>query len=196
MITLDLEPEISEITRGFALTEKTMQVALKRSVRKLMRWIRRQVLQYASRMSGIAQNKFSLYNRVHLKLSGTEGWMWVGFGALPLHEAGRVSWRPGSVGARVAGQQYAGAFYRRVYGDTPKVWIRNARNLREGHALYRSNRTMRGGTAPGHGRFPVRLLGLEMEEIPREMQRRLERKAHLRFKTLLRHELEFALSRS
>nr|VFK12779.1 MAG: hypothetical protein BECKLFY1418C_GA0070996_100183 [Candidatus Kentron sp. LFY] len=194
MISLDLDPDIQRIAAGLDPMATNVQLALKRAVRKLMLWYRRQVLQYASRLTGIAQKKFGLYNRVHLKMTGTEGYLWVGFSPMPLHEAGRVSWSRSSAGAKVKGRQYAGAFYQSVYGSQPKVWIRSSSNRTEGHPLYHPRRKHRSFSGEvDRGRFPVELLGMEMDEIPAEIARRLNRAAHARFQTLFRHELEFAL---
>nr|VFK63073.1 MAG: hypothetical protein BECKTC1821F_GA0114240_108510 [Candidatus Kentron sp. TC] len=100
-----------------------------------------------------------------------------------------------SIGAKVAGRQYTRAFYRNVYGGGSKVRIRSSRNLQEGHPTYHGKRRYRPFShAISHGRFPVELLGTEADELEDEIARRLERRAHIRFRELLAHEIDYALN--
>nr|VFJ67584.1 MAG: hypothetical protein BECKFW1821B_GA0114236_11327 [Candidatus Kentron sp. FW] len=195
MITLSLDPVVEELTVGLDRLSRKIQTAIKRAVRKLILWVRRQMLQQASRMTGVPQKEIVRHRRIHLDIKGMEGTVWLGTSPLPLHLAGRVNWSPVSAGATVAGRQYAGAFYRNVYGGGPKVWIRSNRNLQEGHPTYHGKRRYRPFShALSHGRFPVELLGTEMDELEDEIARRLERRAKIRFREILEQELNYALN--
>nr|VFJ53389.1 MAG: hypothetical protein BECKFM1743A_GA0114220_101147 [Candidatus Kentron sp. FM]VFJ54597.1 MAG: hypothetical protein BECKFM1743C_GA0114222_101417 [Candidatus Kentron sp. FM]VFK10375.1 MAG: hypothetical protein BECKFM1743B_GA0114221_101387 [Candidatus Kentron sp. FM] len=108
MITLNPNPTVDELTVGLNHLSRRIQTAIKRAVRKLILWLRRQMLQQASRMTGVPQKEIVRYRRIHLDIEGMEGTVWLGTSPLPLHLAGRVSWNPASAGATVAGRQYAG----------------------------------------------------------------------------------------
>ncbi|VFM96467.1 MAG: hypothetical protein BECKG1743D_GA0114223_102032 [Candidatus Kentron sp. G] len=195
MITLSLDPDIEELTIGLDRLSRQVRTAIKRAVRKLILWLRRQMLRQASQVSGVAQKEIIRHRRIYLDIKGMEGTVWLGTSPLPLHLAGRVSWNPSSIGATVAGRQYAGAFYRNVHGGGPKVWIRSSRNLREGHPTYHGKRRHRSFShAVSHDRFPVEILGTEMNELEDEIARRLERRAHTRFRELLEQELNYVLN--
>nr|VFJ91552.1 MAG: hypothetical protein BECKH772A_GA0070896_1003229 [Candidatus Kentron sp. H]VFJ92536.1 MAG: hypothetical protein BECKH772B_GA0070898_100315 [Candidatus Kentron sp. H]VFJ99419.1 MAG: hypothetical protein BECKH772C_GA0070978_1003130 [Candidatus Kentron sp. H] len=56
MITLSLDPDIEELTLGLDRLSRKVQTAIKRAVRKLILWLRRQMLQQASRVSGVAEH--------------------------------------------------------------------------------------------------------------------------------------------
>nr|VFK20971.1 MAG: hypothetical protein BECKLFY1418C_GA0070996_10827 [Candidatus Kentron sp. LFY] len=56
-------------------------------------------------------------------IEGMERTVWFGLGLLPLHLEGRMRWNQNSIGARVAGEGYAGAFYRTVHDKGSEVWI-------------------------------------------------------------------------
>ncbi len=194
MITLNLDPAVTQALGDLDRLSGPVQLACKRALRKLLIWLRRQVLQHVARDSGVTQKTFQQYQRVQVQLQGMEGRLWLGLNPLPLHEAGRVSWRPASRGASVAGTTYEGAFYRAIYGTTRKVWIRSARNRPLGHATYHKPRRYRafsGGV--DHGRFPVELLGMELDDAEDELDSRLHRQAQQRFATLLTQELNFVL---
>nr|VFK50896.1 MAG: hypothetical protein BECKTC1821D_GA0114238_11233 [Candidatus Kentron sp. TC] len=195
MIILSLDPVVEELTAGLNHLSRQIQTAIKRAVRKLILWIRRQMLRQASRMTGVPQKEIVRYRRIHIDIAGMEGTVWLGTSPLPLHLAGRVSWNQASAGATVAGCQYAGAFYRNVYGGERKVWIRSSRNLREGHPTYHGKRRHRSFShTVSHGRFPVELLGTEMNELEDEIARRLERRVKIRFREILEQELNYALN--
>jgi len=195
MITIDLDPAVSELTALFAHHERAVSRAVKRAHRKLVRWLHRQVLRQLSRETGATQKTLKAYRRVSLKLDGLQGELWFGLNPLPLHETGRVSWSPKRAGVRVRGRTYEGAFYRAVYGSQPKVWIRSARN--PGYATYHPKRRYRPFSGRvSSGRFPVELLGAPLDEvadgIARELDSRLARRAERRFRELLEQELNYA----
>jgi hypothetical protein len=196
MIDINLDPALHQVVGDLDQLSKPVQQASKRALRKLLRWLRGQVLRQVSRETGVKQKTLKQYQRVQVQLNGMEGRLWLGLNPLPLHEAGRVSWRPSSQGARVARETYEGAFYRAVYGNTPKVWIRAARNQQLGHPTYHKLRAAStfSGQVSG-GRFPVQLLGMPLADAAQELDRRLSQKAEQRFKTILAQELNFVLSR-
>ncbi len=197
MIDLDFDLVVDDLTLGLDRSSRAVRLALKRAVRKTLMAVRTYLLRMASKSSGVSQKKLKSYKRVSLKVDGSQGEVWLGFNPLPLHEAGRVSWSRRGIGVRVGGRTYAGAFYKAVYGSEKKAWIRSARNRQEGHATYHPQRKYKsfgsGGSTPSHGRFPVELLGISMEDAAEEADRRLEQFARDRFRKIFEHELEYAL---
>ena len=197
MITLNLDPAFAQALGDLNRLSGPVQLACKRALRKLLIWLRRQVLQQVARESGVKQKTLQQYQRVHVQLQGLEGRLWLGLNPLPLHEAGRISWRPASRGASVAGTTYEGAFYRAVYGTTRKVWIRSARNRQLGHATYHEPKRYRAFSGDvDQGRFPVELLGMALNDAEDALDSRLHRQAQQRFSTLLTQELNFVLQKS
>lgn len=195
MINLDFDLIVDDLTLGLDRTSRAVQLALKRSVRKTLKVVRTYLLRMASMKSGVTQKALRSYRRVNVKVDGSQGEVWLGLDPMPLHEAGRVSWSPRSVGARVGGKTYAGAFYKRVYGSTRQVWIRSARNREEGHATYGSRgRYQAYNNGSNGGRLPVEMLAMSMEDAAEEGERRVEKYAVDRFRKIFTHELEYALS--
>ncbi len=194
-LTLDVDAAVSEVAKFQDFSNRRVQLAVKRAIRKTLRWVHREILRYVSQESGVAQKKFKQYRRVKLVTNKQDSYVWIGLNPLPLHEAGRVSWNPASSGARVAGKTYEGAFYRSVYSAQQKVWIRSSRNKKLGHATYHPKKRYHAyGSGPSRGRFPVELLGVDMEDLPDDVGRRIEKRAESRMVTLLEQELNYALN--
>lgn len=110
MITLSLDPDIQELTAGLNHLSWQIQTAIKRAVRKLILWIRRQMLRQASRMTGVPQKEIVRYRRIYLDIEGMEGTVWLGTSPLPLHIAGRVNWNSPALGRRSRGASTPGPF--------------------------------------------------------------------------------------
>jgi uncharacterized sporulation protein YeaH/YhbH (DUF444 family) len=191
-VELNLERAISEGTQHLNRHQKHVQEAIKRSVRKTVLWIRAVVLREFSDKTGLPQDRFKKYNRLKVNTGDQQGYVWLGLNPMPLHEAGQVNWSPQSSGVRVNGKLYEGAFFRSVYSATKKVWIRSSRNKQLGHATYNKRRGHKEFSSQGkvnRGRFPIELLGIELDEVAREMDRRIMIRAEVRFKRFLEEEI-------
>jgi len=195
MITLDFDMAVDEVLMGLSRDSRAVNTAIKRAVRKTVRGVQRAVLQVLSKESGVTQKNIKKYQRLKIKLNGTEGLIWVGLNPLPLHLSGRVAWSQKSAGARVNGQTFRGAFYRRVYGTERKVWIRSARNRQEGHATYHAARSYKSFSGEvSRGRFPVELLGVPLEDAESPIEQKINSWALPFFKKRLHEELNYALN--
>lgn len=195
-VSLDLTLEADAALREMsALHHSRAPLAIKRAVRKTLRWLHRELLREMARASGIRQAVFRQYRRIALTVGEYEGRVWAGLDPLPAHEAGRVSWSPTSAGASVAGNTYEGAFYRPVYGSAAKVWVRSRRNLAAGNPTYHPRRRYRSFSGDvSHGRFPVEIVAAPMEEFADPVVDRIEAAARVRFATIVRQELNYVIN--
>jgi len=195
-VDLDLTLETEEALREMAaLTHTRAPLAIKRAVRKTLQWLQREMLRELARASGISPAVLKKYRRVAIKAGEQQGTVWAGLNPLPAHEAGKVSWSPGSAGATAGGEFYEGAFYRSVYGTGAKVWVRTRRNASAGNPIYHG----RGRYKPfsgqvSRGRFPVELVGMQMEQYSSEIADRIQEGARARFETILRQELNYVIN--
>lgn len=194
-LDLDVTVETNAALREMAaIADDRAPRAIKRAIRKTLSWLQREMLREISRASGLSPAVLKQYRRVAIKAGDVEGRVWAGLNPLPAHEAGTVSWSPNSAGASAGGNFYEGAFYRPVYGSTAKVWIRTRRNQSAGNPIYHGRKRYKtfSGEVSG-GRFPVEVVGMQLEEYSADVTDRLEQAARTRFETILRQELNYAL---
>lgn len=195
MLSLNLNPVVDELSGDLSRTGAVIERATKRALRNTLRWLERQLIKDMADVANMPQKTIRQYRRVHINLEGMTGEAWVGLNPLPLHESGAVKWNRQAEGASVNGKTYAGSFYKAVYGDTRKVWIRTSRNQQEGHATYHRKRRYRAFSGEvGSSRFPVEMLGVPLEDVEDEMDGALEGQAVERFYRSLSQELRSAQS--
>lgn len=199
MITLELDHTYRDVVSAVERLPKRMDLAQQRALKKLGTWLQRQALRAISAQTGMPQKTFKDFKRVRLRISGTEGELWLGLNPLPLHAFGRISWSQGSSGVRVRGKTYEGTFFRAVYGSTPKVWIRRSRNETAGHQPYlrarRKHPLLKDYTKDqvSAGRFPVMVVAGGLEDSEQVLSERLPEMARERFLVLLQQEINYQL---
>lgn len=195
MTTLDLTQAFEQGTALYGGVSKKAVRAMKRAVRKTIRWLTRAALRELSSRTGIRQKTFKAYKRVNFRIGDYQGSVWLGLNPLPLHEAGRVSWSQKRAGVTVRGKLYEGAFFRRVYGSTPKVWVRTARNVSAGLTPYHPPRRWKAQQDPAlKGRFPLTLVGMPIDDQAPEIDAALLREAEARFRIIFEQELNYAFN--
>jgi len=192
-----------EITRATALiqaTPKQLELASKRAMKKTIRWLRTRVAREVSQALGISQKAFK--QRLTSTSSGSGAdlahILWMGVAPLAVEMIGKP--RQTKKGVSVGKRKYAGAFYRDVYGDGPRVWIRKARahalglDLPSWSGKSSSSRSSWLESAENRGRFPVMRVAVDVESVASEIFRRYQRRAQERFGTVLEQELNYAVN--
>lgn len=202
---LSFAREITRVTAQIQTTPAQVKRAGERARRKTLRWLSTRMSREISQTLGVPQKGLKSRWTTTVAGSGDDQVAILWFGTLPLaaENAGRP--RQGKSGTSVAGRRFDGAFFRGVYDSTPRVWIRKSRAQALGLNLPAMSRQNRGGNSrfldlggandsSNRGRFPVVRVGIELEEIAREVFRRYERRALARFAELIEQEINFAVN--
>lgn len=173
------------------LSPKALQAAQRRAINKTLGWLRTHVSRAVSREEQIAVRAVRERLRIRgAKGAAAKGELWFGINALPASKTGRP--RQTAAGVTVGKRSYRGAFYRRVYGADPDIWIRThsphfrAQNYPD---LQRSGGNLDGSMV---GRFPVAKAKISLEGVRPHFQRWVAQ-AEQRLLELLRQEATYEL---
>ncbi|WP_110969287.1 hypothetical protein [Pseudomonas huaxiensis] len=125
MLTLQLSSSDKQrFTRFGTLAPKAFAAAHRRAINKTLRWMRTHIARAIGQQERIAQSAVRQRLRAYPVNSNGQGKLWFGINAIEASRAGRA--RQTRTGVSVAGRRYEGAFYKKVYGDKPDIWIRTA----------------------------------------------------------------------
>ncbi len=197
-LTLNFDEDTADLTEHLHGVADKVEKAVNRAVKKTARWLRTHSMRDLSKELNIKQAP--LKNRF---IVGTdpkkpgEAKVWIGLLAIAAHDIGQAS--QNQAGVRVGKHQFDGAFNKAVYGSEEKVYIRARRNRIMQHGVVRENRTRRGGRydhgfmKDNSGRFPVQVVGIEIQEQADRVIQRYESRVNQRYREILEHELNFAL---
>jgi len=196
---LQLSAVSADLQRDMQALEDRVGKVVNRAVKKLTQWLRTHSVREISQEIGITQNalkKRFIIERV--TVNGQERVrIWVGLMNVAVHDLGKVT--QAKAGAKVGGAVYEGAFLKKIYGSQEKVYVRTARNRSAGHATVadRPGRVNKNPDRPfldkSGGRFPVQVVGEEIEDVSRKILERYELRLNARFQTILKQELNYAL---
>ena len=184
-----------DIQQELWATEKELNAAVKRAIRKVSLWLKRQIARGISRETGIAQKALRarlhhiMYTRRDLRAV-----VWLGLNAVPAHLTGTP--RQSARGVRVAKRSYPGAFHARVYGEEQKVWIRRASKHFDPQLYpYNKRSSRRWGALSDEqaGRFPVVLARVPIKDVGERVAEREYARVDKRLLTLIRQELNFEI---
>ncbi len=193
MINVNLSDSYYSALSSYGTLPRRMDLALKRTVRKVSIWLQRQASIALSKQTGITQKNLRKYQRVNIKVGPYEGVLWLGLNPMPLQLAGRVAWNQKSMGSRVKGKTYQGSFYRAVYGGERKVWVRTARNQTANLTPYHQARRYRPISGEHGGRFPLTLVGVPLNDGAQLLSDDLLRQTNQRFEKVLGQEINYQL---
>ena len=196
---LQLSAVSADLQRDMQALEDRVGKVVNRAVKKLTQWLRTHSVREISQEIGITQK--ALKKRFIIERVSVNGQervrIWVGLMNVAVHDLGKVT--RATAGAKVGGAVYEGAFLKKIYGSQEKVYIRTARNRSAGHATV-ADRTGRVNKNPDRpfldksgGRFPVQVVGEEIEDVSRKILERYELRLNARFQTILKQELNYAL---
>lgn len=174
-----------------------VEVAVSRALLKTERWLRTHSMREIGKELNIAQSAIKFRYKIELKNSTIT--LWFGLLNVAAHNIGKPT--QNRAGVRVRGRQFDSAFYRPVYGSTPKVYIRARRNHRLGYETYTADgkrRKNHSSTGSGFmvdngGRFPLQVLGVEIESTALQVLERYEHRINARYEEILAQEVNYAL---
>lgn len=200
---ITLQPSAADV-RAFEqfakVSPKAALTAQRRAINKTLRWLTTHIARAVSKEQRLAQRAVRQRLRSYpIKGTATSGKLW--FGLNPI-EASRIGPpRNTGIGVSVAGRRYAGAFYKRVLGNSPDIWIRTASKHFRAEDYPDAGLTSplhAGGQRRGsmdaemYGRFPVAKAKVRLESVRAQFDI-WTRRAHQRLLELLRQELNYEL---
>ena len=122
---INLSEEIKALTEDLKGVRAKIDKAVARAMKKTHRWLKTHSSREIGKELGIKQG--TLKRRFEIDQYHKNGVsylsLWVGLMPVAAHEMGRKP-RQNRRGVRAGGRQFDGAFYKAVYGEEKKVWIR------------------------------------------------------------------------
>lgn len=197
-IQLNFAKDISRATAQIAATPAQLEKAVQRAMRKTMRWLQTRVSRDLAKALGVSQKAIKHRLTLSHTGTGTKGIhiLWLGTAPLAAEQAGKP--RQTKAGVTVGKHKFPGAFYRDIYGDGPKVWIRASRANALGLDLPQWGKKQRARASAlnqdQRGRFPVRRVGIDVQAPANEVFARYQKQAEARFNQVLDQELNFAVN--
>lgn len=196
VLSFDVDDTIEELTRDLDGFEKQVELAVRRALKKIGKWLRTHTMRQLGKEMGIKQA--SIKNRFILsydKKTNTVS-LWVGLLAIAAEDLGNAS--QNAAGVRVGKRQYDGAFFTSIYDEERYVYIRARRNRVMQHDVVRQDRKAAKYRAIRDpqlkGRFPVQRVGVAIQEQAHRIILILERQINRRFGELLKQELNYAIN--
>lgn len=171
IITVSADEGLARVAQTFGRMPEAVDRAKKRALRKVGTWLKRQVLRAASSASAIPQKWFSQAMRYRVTASPEGLRVWIGTDPVKTHRLGRVRWTPRMAGARVGKRSFPGSW----------SWGRG----KTGPAVM---------SRLGGSRLPIDVEKVEIHPAILARLESLQTEAAERFETLLRQELNYALT--
>lgn len=177
---------------------KAAASAQRRAINKTLGWLRTHIARAVGRKEGIAMRAVRQRLKAYpVKAGQQQGKLWFGINPLEASRTGRA--RQTQSGVSVGRRRYSGAFYKRVYGANPDIWIRTA--SKHFSASDYPNSDVSGASGPSSGwiaehgsRFPLAKAKLSLEDV-RPLFDTWTRRADARLLDILKQELNFELQK-
>ncbi|NBB02931.1 hypothetical protein [Pseudomonas monteilii] len=198
LISLHANPQDVKGFKDFAkLVPKAVAAAQRRAVNKVLRWLRTHIARDVGRQERIAIAAVRQRLKAFPVSSNGQGRLWFGINPIEASRAGRP--RQSRTGVSVAGRRYKGAFFKRVYGGNPDIWIRTASKHFDAKDYPDSEVSGRGGRRTGwvaenDSRFPLVKAKISLEEVRPHFETWTNR-AHERLLVVMEQELNFELQK-
>ncbi|MBV4492245.1 hypothetical protein [Pseudomonas oryzicola] len=198
LISLHANPQDVKGFKDFAkLVPKAVAAAQRRAVNKVLRWLRTHIARDVGRQERIAITAVRQRLKAFPVSSNGQGRLWFGINPIEASRAGRP--RQSRTGVSVAGRRYQGAFFKRVYGGNPDIWIRTASKHFDAKDYPDSEVSGRGGRRTGwvaenDSRFPLAKAKISLEEVRPHFEAWTNR-AHERLLVVMEQELNFELQK-
>lgn len=199
LISLRADTQDVKGFQNFAkLVPKAVAAAQRRAVNKVLRWLRTHIAREVGRQERIAIAAVRQRLKAFPVSSNGQGRLWFGINPIEASRAGRP--RQTRTGVSVAGRRYQGAFFRKVYGGNPDIWIRTASKHFDAKDYPDSEVSGRGGRRTGwiaenDSRFPLAKAKISLEEVWSHFEAWTNR-AHERLLVVMEQELNFELQKS
>lgn len=198
LISLRADPQDVKGFNDFTkLVPKAVAAAQRRAVNKVLRWLSTHIARDVGRQERIAIGAVRQRLQAFPVSSNGQGRLWFGINPIEASRAGRP--RQSRTGVSVAGRRYQGAFFRRVYGGNPDIWIRTASKHFDAKDYPDSEFSGRGGRRTGwiaenDSRFPLAKAKISLEEVRSHFEAWTNR-AHERLLVVMEQELNFELQK-
>lgn len=198
LISLQANPQDVKGFKDFAkLVPKAVAAAQRRAVNKVLRWLRTHIARDVGRQERIAIAAVRQRLKAFPVSSNGQGRLWFGINPIEASRAGRP--RQSRSGVSVAGRRYQGAFFKRVYGGNPDIWIRTASKHFDAKDYPDSEVSGRGGRRTGwvaenDSRFPLAKAKISLGEVRPHFEAWTNR-AHDRLLVVMEQELNFELQK-
>lgn len=198
LITLQADPGEIEAFKDFAaLVPKAAAAAQRRALNKTLRWLQTHIARAVGKEQRIAIAAVRQRLRAYPVSSNGQGKLWFGINAIEASRAGRA--RQTQSGVSVAGRRYEGAFFKKVYGGKPDIWIRTASKHFKASDYPDSEVSGAGGVSSGwiaenDSRFPLAKAKISLEGVRPHFES-WTRRAHERLLEVMEQELNFELQK-
>ena len=198
MITLQADrSDLKAFTDFAALVPKALAAAQRRAINKTLRWLRTQIARAVSRQERIAVTAVRQRLRAYPANSNGQGKLWFGINPIDASRAGRP--RQTRAGVSVAGRRYQGAFFKKVYGGQPDIWIRTASKHFDASNYPESEVSGGGGRRSGwisenDSRFPLAKAKISLDDVRPHFEEWTNR-AYQRLLVVMEQELNFELQK-
>lgn len=198
-IQMDFARELQRATALIQATPKQIQTAADRATRQTIRWLTGRLARDLGSALNIKQK--AIKDRITASAVGSGSdrayILWLGVAPISVEKLGNP--RQTRTGVTVGRRRYEGAFYRDVYGDGERVWIRKSRAVALAMDLPEWG-GKKGGDGSflrnpdARGRFPIRRVSVDISTVASEVFRRYDRQAIERFGVLIEQELNFVVN--
>ncbi|WP_036230130.1 hypothetical protein [Marinobacterium jannaschii] len=198
-ISVDIGEINQQLTVGLQDLRAQVEKAIGRAITKVGRWLRTHSVREIGRVLQIKQSVLRRRFRFHEtgKGSAKQLSIWVGLLTVAAHDAGRAV--QNAAGVAVRGRQFDSAFIQRIYSSDERVFIRASRNRKLQHATAGGRDSWKyrpkspSFLAQYGDRFPVQVVGVEIESVARPILERYEQRVNARYREILEQELEYAI---
>ncbi|MFK3790933.1 hypothetical protein ACI2KO_11830 [Pseudomonas piscis] len=197
MITLQSSAADLRAFQDFAaLVPKAAAAAQRRAINKTLGWLRTHIARAISAKERIVVGAVRQRLRAYSVNGNGQGRLWFGINPIESSRIGRA--RQNRTGVSVAGRRYQGAFFKRVYGGTPDIWIRtsskhfNARDYPESDISGLGSGS--GWVSEQDNRFPLAKAKVSLDDV-RPSFNEWVRKADERLLVILEQELNYELQK-
>lgn len=171
-VTIDDQGAFERVRRAMEAMPEQVEKARKRALRKLLTWVRRQVLRAVASAAGMTQKAFKAVLRYNLETQDDGSIkIWIGTNPVQAHYLGTVRWTRRMKGARVGRRLFEHAWSWGPGSKTKTLVMRRR----------------------GEGRLPIDPVTIEIHEaVSRRVEEMLPAISE-RFERLLMQELNYAL---
>jgi hypothetical protein len=189
--------DLDALTDFAKLAPKAAANAQRRAINKTLGWLRTHIAREVGRKEGIAMRAVRQRLRAYPAKGGARGKLWFGLNALEASRTGRA--RQTTAGVSVGRRHYPGAFYKKVYGGKPDIWIRTASKHFKAGDYPDSTVSSASGTSSGwivenDSRFPLAKAKVSIEAAQSSFDTWV-RRADVRLLEILKQELNFELQK-
>ncbi|UVJ45539.1 hypothetical protein NVV94_08275 [Pseudomonas sp. LS1212] len=198
MITLQADQSDLKAFADFAaLVPKAATAAQRRAINKTLRWLRTHIARAVSQQERVAVTAVRQRLRAYPLNGNGQGKLWFGINSIEASRAGRP--RQTRAGVSLAGRRYQGAFFKKVYGGQPDIWIRTASKHFKASDYPDSEVSGGGGASSGWisengSRYPLAKAKISLEDVRPHFES-WSKRAHQQLLKVLEQELNFELQK-